>query len=186
MAQYHENDEIGYEGTIEDEGSSFALLPEGDYDFTVSKVTRFRYEGGDKVPPCNAVSVEVTVWGTQDMTVITERFYLIRKFEWKLSQFFLSLGMKKHGEPLVMNWNIEGKRGKCKVCIDKYQKRDGGGDGQSNKIKRFYAYDENVTTLSPQTRQADGSAGTAPTYQQPAQPTYQQPQNHGGWKAGTF
>lgn len=176
MAQYNENDEIGYEGTIEDEGSSFALLPEGDYDFTVSKVTRFRYEGGDKVPPCNAVSVEVTVWGAQDMTVITERFYLIRKFEWKLSQFFLSLGMKRHGEPLVMNWNIEGKHGKCRVYVDKYQKRDGRGEGQSNKIKKFYAYDEDVTTVSPKTN-------TPP----PAQPTYQQPpQNNGGWKAGSF
>lgn len=177
MAQYNEYDEIGYEGTIENEGSSFALLPEGDYDFTVSKVTRFRYEGSDKVPSCNAVSVEVAVWGAQDRVLITERFYLLRKFEWKISQFFLSLGMKKHGEPFVMNWNIEGRRGKCKVFIENYRKRDGSGDGQSNKIKKFYAYDENVTTLSPQAAQ----------YQpQPSQPAYHSPQSSTGWKAGSF
>ena len=42
----------------------------------------------------------------------------------------------------------------------------------SNKIRKFYAYDENVQTVSPQ-----------PAYQQT---TYQQPQTSGGWKAGSF
>ena len=53
-----------------------------------------------------------------------------------------------------------------KGYIDKYQKQ-GGGEGQSNKIKKFYAYDENVQTVSPQ-------------------PAYQQPQTSVGWKAGSF
>ena len=169
MAQYgnvNEYEEIGYEGTIENEDGGFVLLPEGDYEFTVSKVTRGRYEGSDKMPACNSVTVELTVWGAQDKAVITERFFLVRKFEWKLSQFFLSIGVKKHGEPLNMRWNIEGMKGKCKVYIDKYHRQD-GGEGQSNKVKKFYAYDENVQTVSPQ-------------------PAYQQTQTSGGWKAGSF
>lgn len=191
-----EYEEIGYEGTIENEDGGFTLLPDGDYDFTVNKVTRSRYEGNDKMPSCNTVSVELTVWGAGgDKTTITERFFLIKKFEWKLSQFFLSIGLKKHGEQLVMRWNIEGYKGKCKVYIDNYKRKD-GSDGQSNKIKKFYAYDENVQTVSS-TAPPQQQYQTAPTqqyqaptqqYQAPAQQsTWQQPtQSSHGWAAGKF
>jgi hypothetical protein len=184
-----EYEEIGYEGVIENEDGGFVLLPDGDYDFTVNKVTRSRYEGSSKMPSCNIVSVELTIWGAGgDKTIITERFFLVKKFEWKLSQFFLSIGLKKHGEQLVMRWNIEGYKGKCKVYIDNYKKQD-GSDGQSNKIKKFYAYDENVRTVS----------STAPSPQQQYQQTYQQyqaptqqstwqqpTQSSSGWAAGKF
>lgn len=192
-----EYEEIGYEGTIENEDGGFTLLPDGDYDFTVNKVTRSRYEGSDKMPSCNTVSVELSVWGAQDRATITERFFLVKKFEWKLSQFFLSIGLKKHGEQLVMRWNIEGYKGKCKVYIDNY-KRDDGSKGQSNKIKKFYAYDENVQTISSTAPSPQQTAYQAPpqqqyqqTYQQyqaPAQQsTWQQPtQSSSGWAAGKF
>lgn len=192
---YNEYEEIGYEGTIEDEGSDFVLLPEGDYEFTVSKVVRTRHEASANLPECNEVDVELTVWGASDKTTITERFFLVRKFEWKLSQFFLSLGLKKHGEQLVMRWNIEGQRGKCKVYIDKYQKRDGNGEGQSNKIKKFYAYDEDVQTVSapvqqyqapPAQYQQPAQGYQQPTQQPAQQQTWQQPQQSGGWKPGQW
>lgn len=190
MANYNEFEEIGYEGTISEEGSEFVLLPDGDYDFTVSKVTRTRHEASQNLPACNEVDVELTVWGPTDKTTITERFFLVRKFEWKLSQFFLSIGLKKHGEQLVMRWNIEGSRGKCKVYIDRYKKQN-GSDGQSNKIKKFYAYDEDVQTAYAPVHQYQ----TPPAqYQQPAngyqqpvqQQTWQQPQQSGGWKPGQW
>jgi hypothetical protein len=191
-----EYEEIGYEGTIENEDGGFVLLPDGNYDFTVNKVTRSRYEGSDKMPSCNTVSVELSVWGAGgDRATITERFFLVKKFEWKLSQFFLSIGLKKHGEQLVMRWNIEGYKGKCKVYIDNYKKQD-GSDGQSNKIKKFYAYDENVQTVSS-TAPPQQQYQTAPTqqyqqtyqqYQAPTQQsTWQQPtQSSSGWAAGKF
>lgn len=204
MAQFGaEYEEIGYEGTIENEDGGFVLLPDGDYDFTVNKVTRSRYEGSDKMPSCNTVSVELSVWGAGgDRATITERFFLVKKFEWKLSQFFLSIGLKKHGEQLVMRWNIEGYKGKCKVYIDNYKKQD-GSDGQSNKIKKFYAYDENVQTVSPQqTAYQAQPYQTAPTqqyqqtyqqYQAPAQTAWQntpagapRPQTSSGWTTGKF
>lgn len=193
MAQFGaEYEEIGYEGMIEEESGGFTLLPEGDYDFTVSKITRGRYEGSDKMPPCNSVTVDLTVWGPQDKATVTERFFLVKKFEWKLSQFFLSIGVKKHGEPLMMRWNIEGLRGKCKVYIDRYKKQD-GSDGQSNKIKKFYAYDENVQTVSPQPSAMQQPYQAPPqqyqqSYQQPTQQTswHQPPQTSGGWTPGNF
>jgi hypothetical protein len=196
-----EYEEIGYEGTIENEDGGFVLLPDGDYDFTVNKITRSRYEGSAKMPSCNTVSVELTVWGAGgDSATITERFFLVKKFEWKLSQFFLSIGLKKHGEQLVMRWNIEGYKGKCKVYIDNYKKQD-GSDGQSNKIKKFYAYDENVRTVSstapspqqqyqasPQQQYQQQYQQTYQQYQTPTQQsTWQQPtQSSSGWAAGKF
>ena len=75
------------------------------------------------------------------------------------------------GEPLKMNWNaITGKKGKCHVYVDNYKNKD-GEDRQSNKIKKLYAYDENVTTVQPAQTQT---------------PQYSQPAQTGGWKAGAF
>ena len=176
--------EYGWEDEISDEGKEFVLLPEGDYDFTVSKVDRARHNGSEKVPPCNMAKVTITIWGEKDSIDITENLLLCNKFEWKLSQFFLALGLKKHGEPLRMNWGaVPGKRGKCHVYVDTYTKKD-GSEGKSNKIKKFYAYDEQVETLSPKGGQP---AYQAQTYQQPQQyqQAYQQPVQ-GGWKPGSF
>lgn len=161
--------EFGWEDEINDEGEGFSytLLPEGDYDFTVAKFERARHAGSAKVPPCNMAKVTFTIWGAE----ITENYFLCKKFEWKLSQLFLAVGLKKHGEPLRMNWGaLAGTRGKCRVYIDNYTKKDGTA-GQSNKIKKLYAYDENVDTVKPAAQQ-HGYTNVQTT--QPAQ-TYQQP-----------
>ena len=165
--------EFGWEDEINDEGDGFSytLLPEGDYDFTVAKFERARHAGSAKVPPCNMAKVTFTVWGAEDSVEITENYFLCKKFEWKLSQLFLAVGLKKHGEPLRMNWGaLAGTRGKCRVYIDNYTKKDGTA-GQSNKIKKLYAYDENVDTVKP-TAQPQGYTNVQTS--QPAQ-TYQQP-----------
>ena len=69
-----------------------------------------------------------------------------------------------------MNWTgLVGQKGRCHIYIDPYKKKD-GTDGKSNKIKKFYAYDETVETVKP---------AAQPAYQQPVQYT-------GGWQAGKF
>ncbi|WP_294471470.1 DUF669 domain-containing protein [uncultured Ruminococcus sp.] len=189
--------EYGWEDMISDEGKEFVLLPEGDYDFTVSKIERARHAGSEKMPPCNMAKVTVTVWGKEDKIEITENLFLCNKMEWKLSQFFLSIGLKKHGEPLKMNWAAaQGRSGKCHVYVDTYKKKD-GSEGKSNKIRKFHAYDDNVQTVSPQANAQQGyntqPQGGYPQqgYSQPQQ-GYSQPQNYnappvnGGWKAGSF
>ncbi|MBR1561604.1 MAG: DUF669 domain-containing protein [Ruminococcus sp.] len=161
--------EYGWEDTIENEGSDFVLLPEGDYEFTVTKVDRGRHNGSDKLPPCNKAIVSITVWGENDKAELTENLMLCNRMEWKLSQFFLSVGLKKHGEPLKMNWQAAvGKKGKCHVYIDNYKNKN-GEDRQSNKIKKFYAYDEDVQTVKPNNGTAQSTAPSG-----------------GTWKAGTF
>lgn len=164
--------EYSWDDEILNESGEFTLLPDGDYDFTIKKVERARHGGSDKIPPCNMAKITFIIWGAEDKTEITENFYLCNKFEWKLSALFLAIGMKKHGEPLKMNWNaVPESKGKCRVCIDTYYKKDDDRtkppQNKSNKIKKLYAYDENVQTIK--------SINNAP-----------QTENNNGWKPGVF
>lgn len=118
--------------------SEFTLFPEGDYNFTVVSFERARYQGGAKLPSCNEVIVKIKIDGRElGSTTILHYLFLHTKCEGKLSEFFIAIGLKKHGEKYAMNWNdIQGKTGRCKVYIDTFTRKD-GTTGQSNKIKRF-------------------------------------------------
>lgn len=138
-----ENREFNWDDEIIEESGEYVLLEEGDYEYTVTKVERTRSEGSKKLPPCNMTKVTFRIGENN----ITENFILHSSLEWKLSQLFLSVGMKKHGEPLKMNWTaIQGKKGNCHVVIEKYTKKD-GRDATVNHIKKFYAYDEDITVV---------------------------------------
>lgn len=161
-----------WDDEINNEDGGFVLLPEGDYEFTVEKFERGTFDGSDKLPACKKAIVTFKIHGESDSVSIIENFPLCSVLEWKLSSLFLSVGMKKHGEPLRMDWKgLVGRKGRCHVYVDNYKKKD-GSDGQSNKIKKLYAYDEDVQTIQHQT-----------SYQQPTQ--YSAPQA-GGWQAGKF
>lgn len=147
---------LGWEDEIENE-SSFVLLPEGEYTFTVTNIERGYYNGGEKIPACPQATVTLQI-GT---ATLTERFLLHSRMEWKLSEFFGALGMKKHGERLRMQWNaVIGKSGRCKVLVRNYTKKD-GTSGETNGVDHFI-YAEDVTaqpqnvppavTSAPQTR----------------------------------
>ncbi len=165
--------EFGWNDEITEEGGNYEPLPEGNYDFTVAKVERARSQGKGKLPPCNMAKVTFDVWGADDKREITVNFVLHSSLEWKLSQLFLSVSMKKHGEPLRMDWTgIIGKKGKCQVIIRKYVKND-GTKGVTNDITYLYAYDEQVTTVSPVVAQSAPQQYVQPTYPpQYVQPTY--------------
>ena len=129
--------ELGWDEEINKE-SEFTLLPEGDYDFSIVSFERGRHQGSAKLPPCNKAIVKIKIDGGElGSTTIQHNLFLHTKCEGMLSEFFIAIGLKKHGEKLAMNWNaVPGKTGRCKVYIDKYTRND-GTQGQSNKIRRF-------------------------------------------------
>lgn len=130
--------EFGWEDEIEKDSDEWVLLPEGDYDFTVTAFERGRHQGSDKLPPCNKAILTLKVEGAEGETTIVHNLFLHSKTEGMLSAFFCAIGQKKHGEKLRMNWqNVIGSKGRCKVYIDNWKGRD-GEEKQSNKIKRFY------------------------------------------------
>ncbi|MBG9548540.1 hypothetical protein [Cytobacillus firmus] len=179
--------ELGWDDEIEKDGSDFILLPEGDYNFTVAKFERARFQGSAKMPACNQAKLELTVHSPdQGDVTIFHNLFLHTKTEGLLSNFFAGIGQKKKGEKLRMNWNtVIGSKGRLKLEINKFKGND-GVEKTNNQVKKFYPYEEAFGQQQSHTQQ--------PGYQQPPQqPTYQQQQTpfptnnqQGGFTPGQF
>lgn len=132
--------ELGWEDEILLE-NEFEPLPEGDYAFKVIAFKRARYEPkpGAKLPPCNMAELEIEIAGADGAKrTVFHNLYLHTKTEGLLSNFFISIGQKKHGEPLRMNWNaVIGATGRCKVVINEWTNNK-GETRRNNQISRFY------------------------------------------------
>lgn len=160
MAEYTNNDcAMGWDDIIEND-SEFKVLPEGDYDFTVIDFERKRFEGSAKMSACPKAEVSIKIYDKNNQSVgsttINENLLLNRKMEWKLCQFFTAIGLRKHGEPLKMNWNdIKGRTGRCKVIVNRYT-NDKGEERENNRIDKFYEYAEAPTAVSAQKKFVPG------------------------------
>ena len=126
--------ELGWEDEIENEGSPRRVLEAGEYPFTVQSFERARYAGGEKMPSCPQAIVHLQI-GTPDGSVpMNVNLFLHTRFEWKLCQFFTSLGLRQHGEKLRMNWAaVAGRSGRCKITKRTYKDRN-GVDREANDI----------------------------------------------------
>ncbi len=116
MAELMQNEEYDWNDEIVKDSENFEPLPEGDYNFTIEKFERSRSKGEGELPPCNMAIVYFIIHGQDHDVTIKEYFVLHKKMEWKLSQLFCSVGLKKEGEPFRMNWSaLPGLTGSCKV-----------------------------------------------------------------------
>jgi hypothetical protein len=180
MANYNNQNmgqEIGWDDEISQEDSR-SILPSGDYDFTVDHFVRQRFNGSAKMCACNYAELHLTVDGVD----IVDNLYLNSKAEWRISQFFLSIGQKKKGEPFRPNWNaIPGARGRLKLGVRTWKGRD-GEDHQSNEVKEFY---ESTEPANPFPYQAQ-SQPSQPVYQQQRMDAYPAPKNPSPWGNGKF
>ncbi|MCH5212246.1 MAG: DUF669 domain-containing protein [Oscillospiraceae bacterium] len=142
MALNNIDRELGWDDEIEKDSSDFVILPEGDYNFTVTGFERGRHNGSDKLPACNKAILSIKLEGAAGTTTIKHNLFLHSKCEGMLCAFFTSIGQRKKGEKLRMNWTtVTGSRGRCKVGIHEYQGRD-GDTKKSNQITRFYEPEE--------------------------------------------
>ena len=133
---------MDWDDVIESDGQEYVLLEEGDYNFTVTNFERNHFTGSAKIPPCNKATITLTV--STDRGTATVKFDLIlyRTLEWRISSFFRSIGQKKQGERLVLDWNkVVGCRGRAHFKPRKYTDRD-GNERQTNDVDRFYDYDD--------------------------------------------
>ena len=146
--------ELNWDGEIENDGTAFTLLAPGVYDFEVIKFERARFNGSDKLPPCNEAKLTLRVSNSEDTTTITKSLYLHTSVEHFLCAFFVSIGARKHGERLKMDWGkVVGGRGKCEVSVRKWQGRD--KEMESNDIKRFLEPDEAIVAEQNGTAKSD-------------------------------
>lgn len=145
--------ELGWDDEISRE-SDFTIIPEGDYDFTVTGFERGRYDGSEKLPPCNMAIVTLAVTLPDGSTAnLRHRLFLHTRCEGLLSAFFTGIGLKRKGEPLRMNWNaVPGARGRCKITVRSWKGKN-GEDMQSNDIKKFYDPYDSAPQAQPQYQQ---------------------------------
>ena len=156
---------FGWDDEISKE-SNFVLFEEGSYPFKVTNFERSVYQPKpgyqNKVPAgCNMaiLTLEFSNPATGDTNTLSERLFLYEGGEGRISQFFISIGQKKKGEPVRPNWQaVLGSTGQADLKVENYTDKD-GNSGKSNKVKKF---------LEP-TQQ-----NVAPGYQAPQQ-NYQQP-----------
>lgn len=140
MSTFNPNDimnELDWDSEISQD-YEFVLLPEGEYDFVVKKFDRAVHNGSEKLPHCAKaiLTIEVSSPGGKKAS-IEHNLFLHQKCEGMLCEFFISIGHRKHGEAMKMNWNlVPGAKGRCKVYVDKWTGRD-GQPKESNKIKKF-------------------------------------------------
>lgn len=176
MSNYNTNTqgyELGWEDEIENDSPEYITLPEGEYPFTVTGFERGRYQPGpkSKLPPCNMAVLTIELLSPEGFTVpVKDKLYLHSSTEGFLCEFFTSIGQRKHGERVRMNWNaVTGAKGRAKVGIREYQK-----DGETHTINEIKKYLESDSTLghasAPVHQQAPAAA--APGGQQTDMPGY--------------
>ena len=149
--------EFDWNDIIEND-STFEILPEGDYDFTVISFERARHNGSEKLPPCNKAVLTIRVSNGEKTGTIFYNLFLHTKTEGMLCAFFTAIGHRKKGEQLRMDWSrVTGAKGRCKVGIRKWT----GNNGQemtSNDIVRFYEPDDRTAqALAPKKAFVPGS-----------------------------
>lgn len=137
--------ELGWDDEITSD-SSYVLLDEGDYEFTVTAFERARFPGSTKIPPCNKAVLTLLVESPGGSASVKHDLILYSTMEWKLSEFFRAIGQKKHGEPLRPRWNeLVGSRGRAHFKPRTYTKKD-GSEGKVNDVEKFYDYDPTAMT----------------------------------------
>ena len=132
--------ELGWDDEIQND-SNFIELPEGDYDFIIDHYERARHVGSDKIPPCNKAIVFFRVTGPNGQeTTIQSSYILHTRMEWKLSELFCGVGLKKKGDKLKMNWAaLPGLKGRAQISLDADPKDP---SKKYNHIKKIYPFEE--------------------------------------------
>lgn len=126
---------LDYDGEIQNEGTEFTVLPNGDEaTFKVVEVEKGRSKDGTK--PQVRVRMALESVNGHGRTTLNDYITMTRKSEWKLCEFFTSLGLRRHGERLKMRWDIVGMTGRCTVIVEEFTGRE-GEKKQTNRIKKY-------------------------------------------------
>ena len=135
-----EGRELGWDDSIKQDSQNFDPIPEGDYNVTIEKYDRSRSKGEGKLPPCNMAVVYFIVHGPDREITIRENYILHSSLEWKLSELFCGVGLKKNGERLKMNWAaLPGLKGRAQISLDADPK---DSSKKYNHIKKIYPFEE--------------------------------------------
>lgn len=134
MNEAYKGKEIGWEDFVE-KGEGCILLPEGDYDFVIESFERGYFNGSEKAPACPRADLKVKVETPEGICVMNEGLLLYDRMQWKLAEFFLSIGAGEVDGRVKMNWGlVPGATGRATIGI-----RPGYNDPTKkyNHVKKF-------------------------------------------------
>lgn len=191
-----ENEFLSWDSGFIAEESEFVVLDPGVCKFTVKNFERKIYDGkSEKIPNGTPYAeIEMEFVGTKGKTTVKERLYLLKRMQWKLTEFFAAIGQNPTiGQAFMPNWNaVIGSFGYAELEINRY-KDNSGNDRSNNQIKKFLNPNapEIANAQQPQVVQAT-PAQTQVTQSQPVQQQVQQPtvqpqqQQQTGFTPGAF
>ena len=138
-----------------DYDSTYTLLPEGDYPFTVVDIKRERHQPKDpakaKIGPCTKVTLSLRVQDpmTGKDVDIYHTLYMANKTLGMIAQFFDSIGLHKKGDPLVLDWRPEVLIGKTGMLQLNHRANQNDSSKVYNNIKKLYPKEQ--PAQAPQT-----------------------------------
>ena len=134
---------LDWDATIENDGEGFTLFPHGtECTFEVIELEKTRTKDGGKLPNCPMAKIKLKCTHPElGTTTVNESLVLHSSMEWKLCQFFVCIGQRKHGEPLRPKWPAGvGSKGRVKLQVDKYTTTNNQGnreERESNKVDKW-------------------------------------------------
>ncbi len=138
--------ELNWDDTIQKDANEFIILPEGDYDFTVESFDRARHNGSEKLPACNKAILKIRIEAPEGTVIINHNLFLHQKVEGRISAFFASIGLKKKGERVRMDWSrVPGATGRLKLGIHTYEGKT------YNEVRWFYPKEKAAPKFTPGT-----------------------------------
>lgn len=146
MSEYANNNEgyeLNWDSAIEKDSPEYILLPEGDYDFTVTKFERGRHNGSEKLPALQQghnPSSHRNAPGKRRHTA--PAFSPLKDGGNALGLFYRhrpkEKGREDHHE---LERRDPGAKGRCRVYVDTWKGSD-GEERKSNRVRRFYEPEE--------------------------------------------
>jgi len=82
---------MDWDDEIQNDGQEFVILPEGDYNFTVTDFERGRFPGSAKIPACNKASLTLQVKTDDGLAMIRTDLLLYRTLEWRILRRYVEL-----------------------------------------------------------------------------------------------
>ena len=83
---------------IKNDGDEFKPLKPGIYPAKIRRFEQAEHPGSAKIPPCPKAVLTLAVDTGDGVQEVLTSLLVHPKMEWKLSEFFRSIGRKRHGE----------------------------------------------------------------------------------------
>ena len=113
-------------------------LTAGEYVFTFSDYEIREYKGGAKIPPCTQILVKLIIDIAGVHYCVFDRLNLVDNNEWKITNFFKSLGINMQGATIADCLEMaQGQQGRALVKQCEYFSKKQGKQVVGNEIKAY-------------------------------------------------